>query len=72
MPHSQLGNMTESTHTGLKKQQQSMSTVVFMTFCLCAASASGAKGRMPGVNLVPAPPFPKPVAFQPQKSSLIA
>jgi len=42
--------MTESTQTGLKKQQISTSMVVFMIFCLCSAGAYGIEDMIPAAG----------------------
>jgi len=49
-------NMSSPVHSGLKKHQISVSTVVFMIFCLCAAGAYGIEDMIPqagpGLTLV--------------------
>ena len=48
--------MSNTAHPGLKKHRMSVSTVVFMVFCLCAAGAYGIEDMIPqagpGLTLV--------------------
>jgi amino acid transporter len=42
--------MSATAHSGLKKHEMSVSTVVFMIFCLCAAGAYGIEDMVPNAG----------------------